>query len=134
MNKFIFLLLVFSTTFGQNKKENTNKDKIYNQNELDENADYIKGTELLYAEIYRNYKNPKALEKNNITTCFIAISFTIEKNGTISNLKSIRDCGFGSGEEAIRVIKNIKGWKAGKIKNKAVRSSYTIPIHLRNLE
>ena len=126
--------MLFSVTFGQNKKEVTKEEKIYNQNELDETAHYIDGKDLLYAKIYRNYKNPTALEKNDITRCSIAISFTIEKNGKISNLKSIRDCGLGSGEEAIRVLKSIKGWKPGRIKNKAVRSSYIISIHLRNLE
>ena len=137
MNKYLFLLLVFSTTFSQGKKAKSTADKIYTQAELDEKASYdgyIDGNELLHAEINHYYKNPEALEKNGITKCLVVISFTIERNGTISNLKSIRDCGFGSGEEAIRVLKIIKKWKPGKIKNKTVRSSYVIPIRLRNLE
>ncbi len=133
MNSYLFFLLVFSATFSQSKKA-TADNKIYNPTELDEKAGYIDGNELLYAEINHYYKNPEALEKNGITNCFVAISFVIEKNGTISNLKSVRDCGFGSGDEAIRVLKIIKKWKPGKIKNKTVRSSYIIPIHLRNLE
>lgn len=133
MTKYLLLFLVFSTAFGQGKKTTTDN-KVYNTNELDEKGGYIDGTELLYAEIYHHYKNPDALEKNSITNCFVVISFIIEKNGTISNLKSIRDCGFGSGDEGIRVLKIIKKWNPGKIKNKAVRSSYAVPIHLRNLE
>jgi len=134
MCKCLFLLLVFSTSFSQGNKVKSTDNKIYTSAELDENAGYLDGTELLYANIYHNYKNPEALKKNKITICFVAISFIIEKNGKISDLKSIRDCGFGSGEEAIRVLKNIKNWKPGKIKNKTVRSTYMITIHLRNLE
>jgi protein TonB len=133
MNKYLFLLLVFSTAFCQGKKTTTDI-KVYPSAELEEKAGYIYGNDILYNEIYHNYKNPKTLEKNKITICFVAISFIIEKNGTISNLKSIRDCGFGSAEEAIRVLKTFKKWKPGKIKNKTVRSYYVIPIHLRNLE
>jgi outer membrane biosynthesis protein TonB len=133
MGQYLFLLLVFSTAFGQGKKA-TSDNKIYNQTELDERAGYSDGNELLHAEINHYYKNPEALEKNGITKCLVVISFTIERNGTISNLKSIKDCGFGSGEEAIRVLKIIKNWKPGKIKNKTVRSSYVIPIRLRNIE
>ncbi|MEO5775409.1 MAG: energy transducer TonB [Flavobacterium sp.] len=134
MNKYLLLLLVFSVAFSQNKKVSSSENKIYSQSELDEKANYPEGTELLYAYINHYYKNPEELGKNNITACFVVISFTIEKDGTSSNVKTIKSCGFGSDEEAIRVIRTIKRWKPGKIKNKTVRSSYLIPIHLRNLE
>jgi hypothetical protein len=82
---------VFSTSFSQGNKVKSTDNKIYTSAELDENAGYLDGTELLYANIYHNYKNPEALKKNKITICFVAISFIIEKNGKISDLNGINN-------------------------------------------
>jgi hypothetical protein len=134
MHKYLILLLVFSTAFSQGKKVSTADNKIYSQFQVDKIARYSEGSNVLYSKIYRNYKNPKKLKKEGITICFVAITLVVEKDGTISNLKIIKDCGYGTGEEAIRVLKTLKKWNPGTIKNKAVRSILSIPIHLRNLE
>jgi protein TonB len=53
----------------------------------------------------------------------------IEENGTMSNIKVVRDPGYGLGNEAIRVLKSLKTkWSPGMIAGQAVRTFYNLPI------
>ena len=58
------------------------------------------------------------------------ITFVVEKDGSISNLKADgKDLGFNS--EALRTIKSIKGkWTPAKIKGEPVRSYFKFPISM----
>jgi protein TonB len=40
----------------------------------------------------------------------------------------LRDIGYGCGEEAVRVMKNMTKWKPGRQKGKPVRMRYVQPI------
>lgn len=60
----------------------------------------------------------------------IVLSFVVEQDGNLSDIKSIRDLGFGTGEEAIRVLKAGPKWKPGIQNGMVVRVQYTLPIVL----
>lgn len=51
-------------------------------------------------------------------------------NGSISEVKSVRDLGHGTGEEAARVLESSPKWVPGKKDGQAVRVQYTLPIVL----
>ncbi|HUH52248.1 MAG TPA: energy transducer TonB [Flavobacterium sp.] len=75
-----------------------------------------------------NYNVP-----NNIPRAIrgsIIVHFVVERDGTLSSIKVLRDLGYGTGEEAARVIAKSKKWRPGFLNNKAVRVSYTFPIIL----
>jgi hypothetical protein len=59
----------------------------------------------------------------------VFISITIEKDGSLSDIKSVRDIGFGSAEEAIRVLKLSPNWEPGYQNGQRVRVRYTLPIN-----
>jgi protein TonB len=61
----------------------------------------------------------------------VTISFVVEKNGELSNVKVLRGIGYGCDEEAIRVIKKSPFWKPGFQNGRAVRVSYVMPIVFR---
>lgn len=56
------------------------------------------------------------------------ISFVIEKDGNLSDIKVVRDLGYNSAAEAIRVMKRMPKWIPGSVKGKKVRTLYTMPI------
>lgn len=60
------------------------------------------------------------------------VSFTVEKDGTLSNIKVLREIGGGCGKEAARVIQlmNDRGmrWIPGMQNGKPVRVTYSLPI------
>ncbi|MNY71524.1 Gram-negative bacterial tonB protein [compost metagenome] len=62
-------------------------------------------------------------------TAKIYVSFVIEEDGSMSDIKVVRDPGYGLGKEAVRVIKLIKEkWQPETQDGKPVKTSYTLPI------
>lgn len=74
-----------------------------------------------------NYVYPKEAEDANVKGRII-MTFVVEKDGSLSDIKCVRDLGFGTGEEAIRVLKNSPKWKPGMQNGHVVRVEYTLPI------
>ena len=68
----------------------------------------------------------KAME--NEVSGKVFVTFIIEKDGHISNIKVERGPGFGMDEEAVRVLKLAKPWKPGMQNGRAVRVQLTLPV------
>lgn len=58
----------------------------------------------------------------------VVLTFVVSKTGAISNIKVIRGIGGGCDEEAIRVVKLMPSWKAGRQNGNAVPVQFTLPI------
>ena len=58
----------------------------------------------------------------------IYISFIIEAEGLVTNVQLIKGIGSGCDEEAVRVVKLMPKWNPGKLKGKAVRVLFNMPI------
>jgi protein TonB len=87
---------------------------------------YPGGMARFYKEVGSKFRTP---EVANATTLKVYVSFVIEKDGTMTNVKVLRDPGHGMGAEALRVLQSIKTkWTAGKLKGNAVRTAYKLPI------
>ena len=61
----------------------------------------------------------------------IILSFVVEKNGELSRIKILKDLGFGTGEEGVRLLKESPKWKPGVQKGKNVRVAFTLPIAIK---
>ena len=60
----------------------------------------------------------------------IFIQFVVEKDGSLTDIKVMRDLGYGTGAEAIRVLKKSPKWKPGIQNGRAVRVLYSLPISI----
>lgn len=60
----------------------------------------------------------------------VQVSFIVEKDGSLSHTRIIRDLGFGTGENAVSLIKKSPQWKPGMKDGKPVRVEYALPIRL----
>lgn len=58
----------------------------------------------------------------------VFVSFVVERDGSISNVKAMRGIGGGCDEEAVRVIQSMPKWIPARQRGETVRCSYTIPI------
>jgi protein TonB len=58
----------------------------------------------------------------------VFVSFVVERDGSISNVKAKRGIGGGCDEEAVRVIQSMPKWNPARQRGETVRCSYTIPI------
>lgn len=81
--------------------------------------------------LLKNLKYPEiAVEKR--TSGVVYISFVIEKDGSVSNIKILNEEKVGDGceEEAIRVVKSAK-WIPGENNGTKVRVQFTLPVRYK---
>jgi TonB family protein len=84
--------------------------------------------------IYTNVKYPEEARLQGIEGQTV-VQFVVEKNGTVSNLKLLRDIGGNCGTESLAAVnamndQNIK-WIPGKNKGEIVRVTFTMPIRFK---
>lgn len=84
--------------------------------------------------IYANINYPPMAHANRIEGT-VVVSFVVEKDGTIQDVKVVREIGGGCALEAQRVIElmNVKGirWIPGKQQGKPVRVQFNLPVKFR---
>jgi len=96
---------------------------------LDVKPDYPGGMKQFYDYVGKNFRTPE-LDKNMVAK--ILVGFVVEKDGSITDIKILKDPGYGMGAEAVRVLKACpEKWSAGYQNGKPVRSSFTLPIIIR---
>jgi len=101
--------------------------KVYEFVGMDQPPTYPGGMEAFYKFLGANLKYPAtAIAKNVQGNVFL--SFIIEEDGTVSNVKADNKLGSGTEEEAVRVLKLSKKWNPGKDKGVAVRTAYKLPV------
>jgi protein TonB len=86
------------------------------------------GTDALLKYLGENIKYPAKAKEAGISGTVI-MSFIIEKDGTISNVKVFRGLGGGCNEEAIRVVSKMPRWSPGRQHNQPVRVQFHIPLN-----
>ena len=77
-----------------------------------------------------NIVYPRQAAENRIQGT-VYISFIVNTEGNIENVKILRGIGGGCDEEASRVVKLMPRWKAGKQNGKIVSVFYTMPVKFR---
>ncbi len=84
--------------------------------------------------IYKNVKYPSLARENGVEGT-VVISFVIEKDGSISNIKTLRDVGAGCSEAAQSVVEKMQNlpqkWVAGRQGNEKVRVQFNLPIKFK---
>jgi periplasmic protein TonB len=84
-------------------------------------------TNKLLAYIYKNIRYPSVARENRIEGT-VVIQFTIEKEGSITDINILKEIGGGCGTEAARVVRSMPDWIPGKQRGKAVRVRYSLPV------
>jgi hypothetical protein len=110
-----------STTTAKTKE--AGEDQVYKLTSVDTKPEYPGGIIQFYKFFESEFKTPEGAPRGNVL-----LTFVIEKDGSVSDVKAIRDVGLGTGEEAVRVMKLSPKWKPGMLKNEPVRVFYTLPV------
>jgi protein TonB len=103
---------------------------IYNLAGIELKPDFPGGMDKFYKFIGKNYQVPE--EEGLKGKVFV--SFVVEKDGSLTDIKVIRDIGFGTGKEAMRVLKSCPRWNPGEQNGKKVRVLYSLPISIQSAE
>lgn len=89
--------------------------------------EFVGGMEAFRAFLIKNLRYPKAAQSSNVQGK-VYLNFTVETDGSLSNITVLRGIGFGCDEEALRVMKLMPKWKPGKQSGRAVRVKFNMPI------
>lgn len=79
--------------------------------------------------ISRNYIFPQAAIDAGVNGKILA-SFVVDKDGSLIDIRIIRDLKYGTGEEFVRVLTQSPKWTPGTLNGKPVRVGYTMPLNL----
>ena len=129
LSAFLFVTIHLSISAQESKlyirQINSIEDTIYQSPQ--QKAEFPDGEAGLFKFISKNFMYPKIAYMNGIHGV-VYVSFVVERDGSISNLKIIKGIGAGCNEEAIRVIRLMPLWEPAKHNGKAVASLYSLPV------
>ena len=107
-----------------------NDKEIYNRTLVDSLPKYPGGINKFNIFLTKNYVMPEEAVKNEAMGG-IFTTIVIEKDGMLSNIKILRDFGYGSGEEVLRVLKLSPKWTPAIKEGKRVRCLYSFPFYVQ---
>jgi protein TonB len=102
--------------------------KIYETGGVEKFPEFPGGMAAWAKFIQKNLRYPYSAQENEVQGK-VYVSFVIEKDGTLSDVKLVRGIGYGCDDEAMRVIKKSPKWEPGKQNNTNVRVRYNMPIN-----
>lgn len=76
-----------------------------------------------------HYQYPQAAIDAGVKGTVI-VSFIVEKDGALSEIKATQDIGHGTGEASVALLKKSTKWLPGIIDKEPVRAQYSLPIRL----
>lgn len=121
----ILVFLFFSFQMLQAQNQTTQVDEtIYETKDIDVHPDFPGGMDSFYTFFDQKFKKPEVPDLIGK----IFLSFIVEKDGSLTDIRTIKDIGFGTGAEAERVLQLSPKWLPGKKVGKTVRVNYILPI------
>ena len=105
------------------------KNNIYTA--VEQSPEFPGGSNALNQFINNSIKYSDEMQKANINGR-VLITFIVEEDGSISNIKVLRNLGFGTSDEAKRIISISPRWSPGLMNNKPVRVQITMSINFQN--
>lgn len=87
------------------------------------------GMQGFYKKFASSFVAPEVDE--GVSQIRVMLSFVVEKDGSFTDVKVLRDPGYGAGKEAMRVLKSMPNWKPAIQNGRPVRSQFTLPITIQ---
>lgn len=115
------------------QKPSTNVDsnsgnKVYELSGIETKPDFNGGLKKFYEFIGQNFRTPDVQGLKGK----IYVSFLIDVDGTVTSIQVLKDIGYGTKEEAIRVMKICPKWIPGMQNGVPVRCLYSLPITIQS--
>ena len=116
----LMLLLIGVTSLGWSQD-----DTIFTI--VEESAQPKGGMESFYKHVQNKLKYPAEARRNGVEGR-VYVEFIVEKDGSISNVKSIKGIGFGCDEEAVNAVASSTKWIPGTQEGKPVKQKIVLPL------
>jgi hypothetical protein len=117
----------WDVVYQKDKVENEVEETIYNTAGLDVKPEFPGGISKFQDFVDKKFK----IDEKDLSGKIYA-TFIVEKDGSLSDIKILRDLGYGTGKELIRVLKLSPKWKPGLQNGQKVRCLYAIPYGINS--
>lgn len=88
------------------------------------------GIKQFYSDFVKEFKTPEV--DKGVDKVRLMIGFVVEKDGSLSDFKILRDGGLPkAGTEALRVLSILPKWKPAFLNGREVRSQFTLPLTIQ---
>ena len=105
----------------------TKSGQEYSFSELEVDPMFKGGIKAFHKFLRQNVHYP-AIAKENDVQGIVYISFVVEKDGSLTNIRVVRNIGSGCDEEAVRAIELSSPWMPGTLYGIPIHILYTMPI------
>lgn len=125
-NKTIIILFLALTqvAFSQAEKESTSNSRIYFNNEVTTVPQFVGGQPALDTFLKANFVQPKKSKVKGE----VLVAFVVEIDGSLTEIGVLSDAGFGTADEAIRVMSISPSWIPGTLNGTKVRVQYLLKV------
>ena len=94
---------------------------------VEQPAEFPGGQAKLMSWLSSNIRYPDSAQQNGIQGK-VTVRFVVEKDGSVSGVTVLKGVDKDLDAEAVRVVKRMPKWQAGKQNGQAVRSYFTLPV------
>ncbi len=101
--------------------------EVINAGLVEKFPEFPGGMEAFAKYLRKNLRYPASAAENGIAGR-VFLSFIVERDGSLTDIKVIKGIGFGCDEEAMRVLRKSPAWTPGIQNKQKVRVQYTLPL------
>ena len=128
MKKIALVALIMLLGFSFSKAQTSgDEDKVYPFVSIKNPPTFPGGMNAFYKFLGDNMKYPEQAKKDK-TQGIVFVSFVVEKDGSINDIKIDRSLSTATDQEAKRVLALSPKWIAGTLEGRAIRVKYNMPI------
>ncbi|TPE45209.1 energy transducer TonB [Pontibacter mangrovi] len=109
---------------GTGTEPSTSNEPFYNVEQMPQ---FKNGTKALMEYLSRKMRYPREAERNGVEGT-VVVTFVVGVNGEISDVQVIKGLGYGTEEEAKRVVEQMPRWEPGRQNGRNVPVRFTLPI------
>ncbi len=105
-----------------------NPDQLYSSAGVEVKPEFPGGIDKWYSFLRSNFNPPDEPGLKGK----VMVSFVVERDGSLTDIKVLRDIGFGSGKEAERVLRKGPKWSPAEQNGKKVRCTFVQTFSIEN--
>jgi protein TonB len=102
-----------------------NDDPVFT--EVDQKPEFPNGQDALMRYLMENLRYPQDARNERIQGT-VFVTFVVEKDGSVTDVRTLRGVAPSLDEESIRVVKAMPKWEPGVIKGEPVRVQFNLPL------
>lgn len=109
----------------QEEEEEISEEVIFTV--VEDQPSYPGGEEARIRYLQENLRYPQMAREAGIQGT-VFVTFVVERDGSVTDVRVLRGIGGGCDEEAVRVVQNMPRWNPGRQRGQPVRVQFNMPI------